>query len=67
MLHLETISSSTLEILNKLMDISEFDNLRLVGGTGLALQIGHRKSIDLDLFGEIDFENINTAELFSDF
>ena len=42
MLYLETISSSTLELLKKLMDISEFDNLRLVGGTGLALQIGYR-------------------------
>jgi hypothetical protein len=29
---------------------------RLVGGTALALQIGHRKSIDLDFFGELDFE-----------
>jgi hypothetical protein len=31
-----------------------FTDLRLVGGTGLALQIGHRKSIDLDLFGKLD-------------
>ena len=67
MLYLETISSSTLELLNELMNFSEFNNLRLVGGTGLALQIGHRKSIDLDLFGEIDFENINTVQLFSTF
>jgi hypothetical protein len=29
---------------------------RLVGGTALALQIGHRKSVDLDFFGELDFE-----------
>jgi len=27
--------------------------LRLVGGTSLALQIGHRKSEDLDLFGKL--------------
>jgi hypothetical protein len=27
--------------------------MRLVGGTSLALQIGHRKSIDIDLFGEL--------------
>ena len=33
-----------------------FDNLLLVGGTSLALQIGHRESIDIDLFGNIDFE-----------
>jgi hypothetical protein len=30
--------------------------LRLVGGTGLALQYGHRKSIDIDLFGELKFD-----------
>lgn len=29
-------------------------NTRLVGGTALALQLGHRKSIDLDLFGAFD-------------
>jgi hypothetical protein len=29
---------------------------RLVSGTALALQIGHRKSIDLDFFGEIKIE-----------
>jgi predicted nucleotidyltransferase component of viral defense system len=29
-------------------------DLRLVGGTALALQLGHRNSIDLDFFGVID-------------
>jgi len=29
-------------------------DLRLVGGTALALQLGHRNSVDLDLFGVID-------------
>jgi len=50
-----------------LMAKDEFQNLRLVGGTALALQLGHRKSIDLDLFGEIDFENINHTKTFSEF
>ena len=36
--------------------IEEFSQLRLVGGTALALQIGHRISIDIDLFGKVDFE-----------
>jgi len=53
MLHLETIESRTLDLLIKLQDISIFSDLRLVGGTALALQIGHRKSIDLDLFGTL--------------
>lgn len=51
MLHYETIGSTTLELLKKLQRIKEFSKLRLVGGTSLALQLGHRKSIDLDLFG----------------
>ena len=49
------------------MYCDEFANLRLAGGTALALQLGHRKSIDLDLFGEIDFENIDKPKAFSRF
>ncbi len=54
MLHYETIDSRTLGILKKLLSIELLSDLRLVGGTSLALQLGHRKSIDLDLFGNID-------------
>jgi predicted nucleotidyltransferase component of viral defense system len=32
------------------------NGLRLVGGTALALQLGHRRSIDLDFFGSIDMD-----------
>ncbi len=53
MLHLETIEPKTLELLRKLQSLSIFKNSRLVGGTALALQLGHRKSIDLDIFGKI--------------
>lgn len=31
-----------------------FHEMRLVGGTALALQYGHRNSIDLDFFGKLD-------------
>ena len=63
MLHYETIDAGTLELLKNLLSINLFQQLRLVGGTSLALQIGHRKSIDLDLFGEIDVDvlEINNA------
>lgn len=67
MLQLSTIDSSTLELLKKLMSFEEFTELRLVGGTSLALQLGHRKSIDLDFFGNIDFESIYTANTFKGF
>jgi hypothetical protein len=49
------------------MEREEFTRLRLVGGTALALQTGHRKSIDLDLFGEINFEEIDPVQIFGGF
>lgn len=57
MLSFRTIESHTLELLTRLMHIPEFSQLRLVGGTALALQYGHRTSVDLDLFGHIELEN----------
>ena len=54
MLHLETIGPKTLELLRRLQSLSIFEHCRLVGGTALALQLGHRKSIDLDMFGSIE-------------
>lgn len=56
MLQYQTIEPATLELLRDLLAIPEFKNLRLAGGTSLALQIGHRKSIDLDLFGTHETE-----------
>ncbi len=52
MLHTETITPETLELLKQIQALPEFAALRLVGGTSLALRLGHRLSIDLDLFGE---------------
>jgi hypothetical protein len=45
----------------------EFSDLRLVGGTGLALQYGHRKSVDIDLFGKIDQEEIDIYQILKSF
>ena len=53
MLHYETISPSTLELLKSIQSIAFLQDTCLVGGTALALQLGHRKSIDLDIFGSI--------------
>lgn len=54
MLQKEAVDEKTFSILQRLQAIPELKNLRLVGGTALALQIGHRISIDLDLFGSFD-------------
>jgi predicted nucleotidyltransferase component of viral defense system len=63
MLYLSTVDTPALELLKFLMSKKEFQHLRLVGGTALALQLGHRKSIDLDLFGEIEFEDIDLTKV----
>lgn len=55
MLRKETVSESTLELLKILMKDELLGNFFLAGGTALALQIGHRISIDLDLFTEASF------------
>ena len=64
MLHYKTVDDFTLELLKKLQSLRIFSQMRLVGGTSLALQIGHRKSIDIDLFGllNVDFDAL-TDEL----
>ena len=54
MLHVETVEPSTLDLLKRLQRLPELSNTRLVGGTALALHLGHRKSVDLDLFGTFD-------------
>ncbi|MCX6307783.1 MAG: nucleotidyl transferase AbiEii/AbiGii toxin family protein [Bacteroidia bacterium] len=50
MLQKNTVSAATLELLNRIMTDEFFSEFILVGGTALALQLGHRKSIDVDLF-----------------
>lgn len=58
MLQKQTVSSELLELLKYISKSKIFKNFVLVGGTSLALQIGHRNSIDIDMFGEsiIDVE-----------
>jgi predicted nucleotidyltransferase component of viral defense system len=56
MLQLETIEPVTLGLLKSLMSKTYLDQFVLVGGTALALQLGHRKSIDLDLFTVTDID-----------
>lgn len=54
MLAYHTVESHTLELLMRLMEEDSLASTRLVGGTALALQYGHRMSIDLDFFGQIE-------------
>ena len=56
MLSYQTVDAHTLELLRHLSVVPEFSAMRLVGGTSLALQYGHRTSVDLDFFGTFDSE-----------
>lgn len=59
MLYYKTVNKLLKEVLLQLMAAKAFENFRLVGGTSLSLQIGHRESIDIDLFSDIDYGEID--------
>jgi len=50
MFQLHTVDPLTYKLLKSIQSDSEFDEFVLIGGTALALHIGHRVSIDLDFF-----------------
>lgn len=56
MLHKETVSKEMWELLQRLMKDEMLKDFNLVGGTSLSLQIGHRLSIDIDLFTTKGFD-----------
>ncbi|WP_432221767.1 nucleotidyl transferase AbiEii/AbiGii toxin family protein [Flavobacterium sp. TMP13] len=41
------------------MKFDVFKDFRLVGGTALSLQIGHRESIDIDLFSDVEYGTLD--------
>lgn len=63
MLFYETIEPSTLDLLRRIQSEALFKECRLVGGTSLALQFGHRKSIDLDFFGKFEPDPLQIKDL----
>jgi len=63
----KVVEQQTLDLLIKIQSVPEFEDLRLVGGTALALQIGHRRSIDLDFFGNTEFKNISFENILATF
>ena len=65
MLSIQTIHPNTLELLKQLASQPELSQTRLVGGTALALQYGHRQSIDLDFFGVLPEDKEELLEMMS--
>jgi len=56
MLHTQTINDATFALLKRLMNDQKLASFSLAGGTALSLYIGHRVSIDLDLFSDHEFD-----------
>lgn len=56
MLYKETIDIKTLRLLVELQKEPMLQSFNLVGGTALALHLGHRKSVDLDFFTSESFD-----------
>lgn len=59
-MHYETVTPLLRKVLNDIMTNPIFEPFYLVGGTSLSLRLGHRMSVDIDLFtnavyGSLDF------------
>lgn len=57
------ISPATFKLIQQLQKLPELKDFFLVGGTALALQIGHRNSIDIDLFTQNNFSEDDILNL----
>ncbi len=63
-LRLETVSPGLVEALRALMEDDALAGFHLGGGTSLALRLGHRRSVDIDLFSDHAFDAQPLAERF---
>jgi len=68
MLPAQAVDRSTLDLITGLQSKKYLEGFYLVGGTALALLLGHRRSLDIDLFADSDFDTLLLQEqLFHDF
>ena len=56
------ISPQTFQLIQQLQSLPELAGFYLVGGTSLALQLGHRNSIDIDLFSQNNFTAVDIED-----
>jgi predicted nucleotidyltransferase component of viral defense system len=62
-MHWNTVTPLLRHVLELTMTEPIFDSFRLVGGTSLSLQIGHRTSVDIDLFTDADYGTIDFSAI----
>jgi len=58
-LYLDTVSKNLWTVLTRLMKMELIAPFRLVGGTALSLQLGHRMSVDIDLFTDAEYGSLD--------
>lgn len=54
-----TVTPLLKSVLEQLMDEPLFGPFRLVGGTNLSLRYGHRLSVDIDLFTDVEYGSLD--------
>jgi predicted nucleotidyltransferase component of viral defense system len=59
MLYWNTVNDLLKESLLTLMQAKELSEFRLVGGTALSLHLGHRMSVDIDLFTDAPYRSVD--------
>lgn len=62
-MHQEILVKEQIELLSLIQSFRE--NFGLVGGTAIALYIGHRQSVDFDLFTNKEFDNFKIRSIIS--
>jgi len=67
MLYKDTVKPETFVLLKRLMSLGILESYFLIGGTALALQLGHRISYDIDLLGKIKTDYKDLTEKLSEF
>jgi hypothetical protein len=61
--HRNTVSDALWGLLIGLSRCAELNDFRLVGGTALALHLGHRVSVDIDWFTDTAFDSGRISEI----
>lgn len=62
-LHWETVTPLLKSALTTFMENDLFQSFRLVGGTSLSLQLGHRMSDDIDLFTDAPYDTLDFSAI----
>ena len=60
------IAPKTYQLIQELQAMPYLKDFHLVGGTALALQLGHRNSIDIDLFTQINFDDFELVQVLTE-